>query len=161
MTPIGDKLASTIIAQLQVNADYSLLTAAQQLQYQNMAQQSLNAMVNAKEKSDYVVNNLSTSAAIGYTKFYATNLTQVGTNAPIAIPVFTNTYRAPIVWTRASARHYIGTLAGAFRTDGGTKIDFANVTDIIGWSILDADRIEVETNADSVLSSRWIGIKTW
>ena len=59
MTPIGDKLASTIITQLEVNDDFDSLSDAQKLQYLNLGQQILNNLVNSAGLNDYSTNNLT------------------------------------------------------------------------------------------------------
>jgi hypothetical protein len=59
MTPIGDKLASTILTQLGINPEFKLLSATVQLQLLNAGQQQLNNLVNKAGKNDYVVNNLA------------------------------------------------------------------------------------------------------
>ena len=49
----------------------------------------------------------------GATSTYAANFTQSGTGAP-TVSVFLNQLSGAIVWTRANAGAYVGTLAGAF-----------------------------------------------
>jgi len=51
----------------------------------------------------------------GGVKVYRALLTQAGTDAPVAT-VLENTLGGTLVWTRADAGQYVGTLAGAFST---------------------------------------------
>jgi hypothetical protein len=53
---LSDILASAMIAELELNADFVLLTDAQQLTILNSGQQLVCDLYNAKEKDDYLVN---------------------------------------------------------------------------------------------------------
>jgi len=59
------------------------------------------------------LNDIIDSASYGGKKVYKALLTQSGTSAPVAT-VLENTLSGTLVWTRASAGNYSGTLTGEF-----------------------------------------------
>jgi len=85
------------------------------------------------------------------TKEYSIVLSQIGTAAPTA-QVFRNTLGGTVVWARASAGSYTGTLAGAFA--GNVKVTpmrMYSKLDGKGWYayISDADTISIVCRNDA------------
>lgn len=115
------------------------------------------------ETSDHVVKITFTGATgvlANYGKNYITTLTQTGTSAPTVATPFVNQLSAAIVWTYVSSCIYDGTLANAFKTDGSTKCTIPDMTDIVSFEAIDANRVRLTVNADGVLTSRRIEINT-
>lgn len=155
-------LGSSISNELGLNALFIALTDIQKVALLNAGRRDIISLYKTKG-SDFFKRNTLEGATVLISPYYGiryvATLSQTGSNDP-APTVLLNMYSAAIVWTRISEFIFDGTLAGAFRTDGGTDLKINDSTDIESFVVISSNVIRLTVNPDCVLTNRRIEINT-